>query len=207
MSNYRVSYRNTVAAALVLFSLAILTAASLVWLRADLSFSWPIAILLSLMCLAIATIAGLVAAGGIIGLSRDTMERRGRPYYSTRPRECTAGAFVRLRRRLLSVLPGPPTRLRLWPGEWVRVRSFAEISATLDGEGRLDGLPFMPEMLRYCGKRHRVFRRVEKIHHYFGPTAHHLRRLRDAVLLGERRTRWLPSRLPIDLEGSLASPE
>jgi hypothetical protein len=77
--------------------------------------------------------------------------------------------------------------LRLLPGELVEVRSFAEISATLDGEGRLDGLPFMPEMLHHCGRRYRVFRRIEKIHYYFGPVTPHLRRLRDAVLLEELR--------------------
>jgi hypothetical protein len=189
MSYYQNSYRRTIAAALAMFSLAILTAAiaSSMWMSAAFAFLAPITLLFSVSCLAVATVAGLVAVGGLIGLSRDTTELRGQPYYSKRPRECAAGAFVHLRRRLLGMLPGSPARLRLWPGEWVRVRSFAEISTTLDDEGRLDGLPFMPEMLRYCGKRHRVFRRVEKIHHYFGPTAPHLRRLRDAVLLDELR--------------------
>jgi hypothetical protein len=105
---------------------------------------------------------------------------------------------------LLAPLPGSSTRPRLWPGEWVRVRPFAEISATLDGDGRLDGLPFMPEMVRHCGQRYRVFRRVEKIHDYFGPTGSHLRRMRDAVLLGRREPWRLPGRLSGDLEGSLA---
>ena len=44
----------------------------------------------------------------------------------------------------------------------VVVRSTAEILATLDADGRLDGLPFMPEMLAWCGKPFRVTRRVEK---------------------------------------------
>jgi hypothetical protein len=188
MSNYRNSYRRTIAAALALSSLAILTAiASLMWTSAAFAFLGPIKILFAVMCLAVATVAGLIAVGGLIGLSRDTMELRGQPYYPKRPREPAAGAFVSLRRKLLSRLPGSPARLRLRPGEWVKVRSFAEISATLDDEGRLDGLPFMPEMLRHCGKRLRVFRRVEKIHYYFGPGAPHLRRLRDAVLLDELR--------------------
>ena len=38
------------------------------------------------------------------------------------------------------------------PGELVRVRSAEEIVATLDEDGRLDGLPFMPEMLAACGR-------------------------------------------------------
>src|SRR5258705_3702676 len=52
--------------------------------------------------------------------------------------------------------------MRLWPGEWVKVRSFAEISTTLDDRGRLDGLPFMPEMLKYCGQRFRVYKSAHK---------------------------------------------
>ncbi|HVX14787.1 MAG TPA: hypothetical protein VHC22_26595 [Pirellulales bacterium] len=52
--------------------------------------------------------------------------------------------------------------LDLQPGEWVEVRSAAEIVATLGAEGRLDGLPFMPEMLPFCGRRFRVYRRAHK---------------------------------------------
>lgn len=48
------------------------------------------------------------------------------------------------------------------PGDLVQVRDFAEISATLDTQGRLDGVPFMPEMLGYCGKTLRVARRADK---------------------------------------------
>ena len=42
--------------------------------------------------------------------------------------------------------------LDLRSGDVVRVRSAAEIFATLDDRGTLDGLPFMPEMLKYCGR-------------------------------------------------------
>ena len=42
-------------------------------------------------------------------------------------------------------------------GDWVEVRSSDEILATLDARGRAaDGMPFMPEMLQYCGKRFQV---------------------------------------------------
>jgi hypothetical protein len=47
-------------------------------------------------------------------------------------------------------------------GDWVEVRSKDQILATLDRSGRLDGLPFMPEMLGYCGKRFRVSKRAHK---------------------------------------------
>lgn len=47
-------------------------------------------------------------------------------------------------------------------GDWVEVKSPAEIAETLDAEGTLDGLPFMPEMLEHCGRRYRVLRPAEK---------------------------------------------
>lgn len=41
-------------------------------------------------------------------------------------------------------------------GDLVEVLSKEEILATLDERGRTGGMPFMPEMLQYCGKRFRV---------------------------------------------------
>ena len=54
-------------------------------------------------------------------------------------------------------------RLRLRPGDWVEVREPDEILKTLDEQGTFDHLPFMPEMLKYCGQRYRVSRRVVKV--------------------------------------------
>lgn len=51
---------------------------------------------------------------------------------------------------------------RCFSGQIVEVRSAAEILQTLDSNGTLDGLPFMPEMVDFCGKRFHVSRRVEK---------------------------------------------
>jgi hypothetical protein len=48
-------------------------------------------------------------------------------------------------------------------GDVVLVRSAEEILATLDENARLDGLPFMPEMLPFCGKRVVVYRRADKV--------------------------------------------
>jgi hypothetical protein len=47
-------------------------------------------------------------------------------------------------------------------GDWVEVKSPKEIAETLDAQGTLDGLPFMPEMAQFCGRRFRVTRRAEK---------------------------------------------
>ena len=44
----------------------------------------------------------------------------------------------------------------------MEVRSADEILGTLDEHGRLDGLPFMPEMLEFCGRRVRVQSRAHK---------------------------------------------
>jgi hypothetical protein len=48
-------------------------------------------------------------------------------------------------------------------GEAVLVRSPEEILSTLDENGTLDGLPFMPEMLEACGRPFRIQRRTGKI--------------------------------------------
>jgi hypothetical protein len=47
-------------------------------------------------------------------------------------------------------------------GDFVEVRSEEEILRTLDADGKLDGLPFMPEMLGFCGQRYRVRARAHK---------------------------------------------
>jgi len=51
--------------------------------------------------------------------------------------------------------------LNLKAGDLVEVRSAAEIMSSLDAEGKLDGLPFMPEMLAFCGRCLRVSRRAD----------------------------------------------
>jgi len=51
----------------------------------------------------------------------------------------------------------------LRPGDLVEVRSPEEIAKTLDAAGTLEQLPFMREMVEYCGKRFRVSRRVVKL--------------------------------------------
>ena len=53
--------------------------------------------------------------------------------------------------------------VKLRPGDLVEIKSPAEIAQTLDDNGTVDQLPFMREMVEYCGKRFRVSRRVVKI--------------------------------------------
>ncbi|MFO0687449.1 MAG: hypothetical protein U0900_01955 [Myxococcota bacterium] len=66
-------------------------------------------------------------------------------------------------------------------GELVRVRSREEILATLDERGRVDGMPFMPEMLRHCGQTFRVEARAHKTCDTINKTGG--RRMNDAVHL------------------------
>ena len=75
----------------------------------------------------------------------------------------------------------PGGRLGLRVGELVEVRSAEEILATLDERGELDSLPFMPEMLEYCGQRFTVYRVAHKLCDTM--TATGMRRMRDAVHL------------------------
>jgi len=70
-------------------------------------------------------------------------------------------------------------------GDLVEVRSLKEIEETLDESRCLDGLPFMPEMVGFCGRRIRVFRCVDKILDF--AQSWRLRRLQDVVLLAGSR--------------------
>jgi len=70
-------------------------------------------------------------------------------------------------------------------GDWVEVRSKEEILRTLDESGKLEGMPFMPEMLDYCGKRFRVAKRAHKSCDTINPVS--TRHLPNSVLLDNLR--------------------
>jgi hypothetical protein len=76
---------------------------------------------------------------------------------------------------------GARGRLGLRVGELVEVRSEEEILATLDDNGELDALPFMPEMLEHCGERFTVYKVAHKLCDTMNATG--MRRMRDAVHL------------------------
>jgi hypothetical protein len=54
------------------------------------------------------------------------------------------------------------TDSELRPGDWVQIKSPKEIAETLDENGMLENLPFMPEMLELCGQNAVMARRAEK---------------------------------------------
>lgn len=58
--------------------------------------------------------------------------------------------------------PGAAQSLGLRAGDWVEVRPLEEVLATLDANGALEALPFMPEMARFCGQRFQVFKSAHK---------------------------------------------
>ena len=77
------------------------------------------------------------------------------------------------------------TEAELCVGDLVEVRSKDEILRTLDKDGRLDGMPFMPEMFAFAGKRFHVYKRAHKtcdtVNDYKG------RKLSDSVHIKETR--------------------
>jgi hypothetical protein len=73
----------------------------------------------------------------------------------------------------------------LMPGDWVEVLPAADILKTLDANGCLDTLPFMPEMAAYCGRRFRVKVRAERTCAVPWEPSH--RELKDTVVLDALR--------------------
>jgi hypothetical protein len=58
-------------------------------------------------------------------------------------------------------------------GQLVEVKTVEEILSTLDERGRLEALPFMPEMVAFAGKRFRVYRQAIKFCDTIGATGYH----------------------------------
>jgi len=194
MSGHRRSFAKTVFGASVV---ALVAGLALTWLGRDVwlnggSWSRSAWLVHGACTLAIGGILGFVAlviAGGLIALHRDTSQATGHPYAYQAPREWVPGVLVQMARRaarsIVSRLDRTPGRLRLRPGELVEIKSLEDIIATLDVQGTLQSLPFMPEMAAFCGRQARVLRRVDKINDYVWRTG--LRRVRDTVLLEQLR--------------------
>lgn len=74
----------------------------------------------------------------------------------------------------------PSVSLRLQPGQLVEVKSREEILETLDIRGRNRGLSLTYDMLKYCGGRFRVKRRVDRM---ISERTKRMRRISDTVIL------------------------
>ncbi len=79
-----------------------------------------------------------------------------------------------------NVTPAVRETLDLRPGEWVEVKPIEAILATLDGNRRHRGLRWMTGMRKYCGKRLRVYKPVDRI---MLESNGELRRMKHTVLL------------------------
>lgn len=126
------------------------------------------------------------AAGGMLAARRQRHVESGVPDLFLRlnrrrsEEALLAGAglpLAGLRRTIAGALCGH----RLLVGDLVRVKTLDEIRATLDAGGELAGLPFMPEMERFCGRPARVYRVIDKIYDY--GRSRRMRRLDGCVLL------------------------
>jgi hypothetical protein len=82
------------------------------------------------------------------------------------------------------LIVGQGLNMALKVDDLVEVRSKEDILASLDTNGRLDELPFMPQMFQYCGKRFRVLKRAHKTCDTVNPIAG--RRVSKAVHLDLR---------------------
>jgi hypothetical protein len=70
--------------------------------------------------------------------------------------------------------------LNLQPGDWVRVKSEKDILESLDHCSQNKGLAWMPIMSRYCDKKLKVYKRVDKI---VLESTGEIRKLKNTVLL------------------------
>jgi hypothetical protein len=74
--------------------------------------------------------------------------------------------------------------MTLKAGDIVVVRPPDEILATLDERGELEGLPFMPEMIKACGQRFVVSATADRVC--------------DRVVVGPPRSLWFPRAVVLD---------
>lgn len=84
----------------------------------------------------------------------------------------------------MNVGPTPRKHRTLRSGDVVFVKGLPDIVATLDERGTHGGLPFMPEMVPYCGRKVRVARRVE---HVFIDHLQYVAQLGSTVVLDDLR--------------------
>jgi hypothetical protein len=104
-------------------------------------------------------------------------------------RETTAPPLSRMLLRREAITQPNTIRTQPMPkfhvGDVVEVKSADEILKTLDANGELDNLPFMPEMLQFCGKRLAVHKVAHKLCDTMGASG--LRWMNNAVhLVGAR---------------------
>lgn len=140
----------------------------------------PLLIMACVVCVACAK----VVAGGLVVLHRERRAAAGRPdlfLALNEDRSESALSRLGLNGRFPKSILRMFARDRFVVGDLVEIRSLESIRRTLDANGTLDGVPFMAEMIPFCGRKARVLRCVDKVYDYGRSKT--LRRLRDCVLL------------------------
>lgn len=130
-------------------------------------------------------VARFYADGAVRRLDAD-LHRRSMNGRNLAVRSGVAWRLRRLAHKVRSTLMGnapAAPEVHFHSGDTVRVRSAVEILASLDMDGTLDGLPFMPEMVPLIGQSARVFRRADRT----CVEGHGLRGMKDVVFLDQQR--------------------
>jgi hypothetical protein len=183
------SYRKTIVLSLAA-GVAVISAAYIGQRFAPAFVPAPLVLLLATLGWIAGVTLLLVALGGVVVSFRHSSQKRGErdlfiTLNSARSEAALLGKAARsgsaLLRRIRRWLDAATPRV----GDVVRVRSLEEISNTLDANGCLDGLPFMPEMAKFCGTTGTVYRIVDKIYDYGGRKD--MRRMKDALLIAGLR--------------------
>ena len=182
------SYRKTILVSLLAGSIAVALAYA-GQMFAPALIPAPLVLLLVILGWIAGAILLLVALGGMLVSYRHSRCERGeRDLFLVLNSAKSEAAVLRSGRAdsaaataIRRLLGAPTPRV----GESVRIRSLEEITATLDASGCLDGLPFMPEMAKFCGTTGTVFRYVDKIYDYGGRKD--MRRMKEAVLIAGLR--------------------
>jgi hypothetical protein len=174
-------FKTVVVFAGAVFAASALQAAAMHWLSPVL---WaPFALLTG----AVVVLGLTIVIAGSIVLYRCHGDARGesdlflRLNASRAPRAIEVGGSPK-RSRLRRWLARRTLGHDLIVGDVVAVKSWPEIQSTLDASGRLDGLPFMPEMRALCGRRFRVFRGMHRLFDHRKTRG--MRHMPGAVLLG-----------------------
>ncbi len=177
---FRSYLKTTVACAAIALVALLITFPAVHWLPAFVGAS------LAALSLLVALVAATFAGAGALVLGRYKRGERGERDLFLELNES------RDARAIKSAAVPRTTRLRRWlarrllehdflVGDLVEIRTWAEIRATLDAQGCLEQLPFLPEMLAMCGQRARVFRCAHRLFDY--RKTRRMRHMEGGVLL------------------------
>ena len=181
MPPVRASYVKTLLSCIVVVVVTLpLIFVSLAWLAT------PFAAVAAAVAALVTIAAALLTLAATVVLIRDRRARRGDPdlfmrLNRSRDEAAIVAAGTRRRSGLLRWLAKQLLGHDLLVGDWVEVRSRAEIDATLDDQSCFEQLPFMPEMRQYCGQRAYVLRCAHRVFDY--RKSRRMRHLDGAVLL------------------------